>query len=110
MSSKPAERRSALAARFLAEGLVAAGVLIWWLTSLQLPGAVFPSPINVFAEIGNLAVDPEFWAAAGITGSRVLIAVLAAVFVGTTLGLLPRYLPWTSGIVNDVLIPLFTSF
>jgi len=86
------------------------GVLIWWLTSLQLPDAVFPSPLNVFAQMGTLVTEREFWAAAGSTGFRVLVAVLAAVFIGTTLGLLPRYFPWTGGIVNDVLIPLFTSF
>jgi ABC-type nitrate/sulfonate/bicarbonate transport system permease component len=112
MSSKAAAltRRRALTARFLAEGLVVLGVLVWWLTAQQLPDAVFPSPLNVFAELGSLAVDPQFWNAAGVTALRVLTAVLAAVVIGTTLGLLPRYAPWTSGIVNDVLIPLFTSF
>jgi NitT/TauT family transport system permease protein len=112
MSSKPATltRKSALTARFLAEGLVVLGVLIWWITSLELPSSVFPSPLNVFAQLGVLVTEREFWAAAGSTGFRVLIAVLAAVVIGTTLGLLPRYLPWTGGIVNDVLIPLFTSF
>jgi len=112
MSSNAATRtrRRALTARFLAEGLVVLAVLIWWLTAQQLPEAVFPSPVNVFAELGNLAVDPQFWNAAGVTALRVLTAVLAAVVIGTTLGLLPRYIPWTGGIVDDVLIPLFTSF
>jgi NitT/TauT family transport system permease protein len=110
-SSRPVHaRRRAIAARFLAEGFVVFGIFVWWLTAMQLPAAVFPSPVNVFGELATLATEAEFWAAAASTGLRVLIAVLAAVLVGTTLGLLPRYLPWTGGIVNDVLIPLFTSF
>ena len=102
--------KSALASRFMAEGLVLLALFAWWLTSQQLPGAVFPSPVNVFTELGRLVVDPEFWSAAGATALRVLIAVTAAVVLGTVLGLLPRYVPWSQGIVDDILIPLFNSF
>jgi ABC-type nitrate/sulfonate/bicarbonate transport system permease component len=94
----------------MAEGLVLLALFAWWLTSQQLPGAVFPSPVNVFVELGHLAVDPVFWNAAGVTALRVLVAVVAAVVLGTVLGLLPRYVPWSQGIVDDILIPLFNSF
>jgi len=101
---------NALRSRFIAEGLVVLALFAWWVTAQQLPDTVFPSPLNVFAELGDLAIDPEFWKAAAITGGRVLLAVVAAVVAGTLLGLLPRYVPWTRGIVDDVLIPFFNSF
>lgn len=111
MNSKPAIRsKSFLQARLVAEGLVVLALLVWWITAQQLPDTVFPSPVNVFVELGRLVGDGEFWTAAGITGARVLGAVIAAVLIGSLLGLLPRYLPWTQGIVDDVLIPLFNSF
>lgn len=109
-SEQPGGPRRRLTARLIAESLVVLALFAWWLTALQLPGSIFPSPVNVFVELGNLAVDPEFWNAAAATALRVLTAVVAAVVIGTALGLLPRYVPWTQGIVDDVLVPLFTSF
>ncbi len=111
MSSKaPSRSKTILTGRLMAEGLVVAALFIWWLTAQQLPDTVFPSPVNVFVELGRLATDAEFWKGAAITGGRVLGAVIAAVVIGTLIGLLPRYVPWTQGIVDDVLIPLFNSF
>ncbi|MCW5771247.1 MAG: ABC transporter permease subunit [Rhodospirillaceae bacterium] len=111
MSSKPQSGlRARLTGRLLAEGLVVFGLFAWWLTAQQLPDTVFPSPVNVFTELGSLAASGEFWSAAGITGLRVLVAVVSAIVIGTALGLAPRYVPWTQGIVDDVLVPLFTSF
>ena len=56
MSSKPAIRSKAfLQARLVAEGLVVLALLVWWLTAQQLPDSVFPSPVNVFVELGRLA-------------------------------------------------------
>jgi NitT/TauT family transport system permease protein len=109
-SSRRSAATQAVAARLGAESLVLIGIFGWWLTSLKFPVTVFPSPANVFIELGHLAIDPEFWINAAITGSRVLAAVLAATFFGTVLGLLPRYVPWTRGIIDDVLIPFFNSF
>ncbi|MGO4842282.1 hypothetical protein AB4144_59450, partial [Rhizobiaceae sp. 2RAB30] len=52
----------------------------------------------------------EFWSNAAITASRILAAVVLATLIGTAIGLLPRYVPWAGGIVDDVLVPFFSSF
>lgn len=100
----------ALSNRAITESLVVLALIGWWLTSLRLPASVFPAPQNVFLELGRLSVDGDFWTAAAITGGRVIAAVLAASFLGTALGLMPRYIAWTRGIVDDILIPFFNSF
>src|SRR5262245_46590745 len=102
--------RQILAQRVVAELFVAAAILAWWLTAIQLPPNVFPSPLKVFWELVRLSTDAEFWGNALATGSRVFFAVVLATALGSALGLLPRYLPWTGGIVDDVLVPFFSSF
>jgi ABC-type nitrate/sulfonate/bicarbonate transport system permease component len=99
-----------LAQRVVAELFVLGAILAWWLTSVQLPPNIFPSPVKVFWELARLSTDAEFWGHALATGSRVLLAVILATIVSTALGLLPRYVPWTGGIVDDVLVPFFNSF
>jgi len=44
---------SAFSQRVVAELFVVFAVLIWWLTSKQLPPNVFPSPYNVLLEMGG---------------------------------------------------------
>ena len=102
--------RQMLAQRAVAELFVVAAIAAWWLTAAQLPPNVFPSPLKVFWELVRLSTDAEFWANAAATGIRVVLAVILATIISTALGLLPRYVPWTGGIVNDVLVPFFTSF
>jgi len=101
---------SAFSQRAVAELFVVFAVLIWWLTSKQLPPNVFPSPYNVLLEMGRLSVDSEFWKNAAATASRVLCAVVLSTIFGTALGVLPRYFNWLGGIVDDVLVPFFNSF
>ena len=101
---------SAFSQRVVAELFVVFAVLIWWLTSKQLPPNVFPSPYNVLLEMGRLATDAEFWKNAAATASRVLCAVVLSTILGTALGVLPRYFNWLGGIVDDVLVPFFNSF
>ena len=101
---------SAWSQRIVAELFVVAAVLVWWLTSKQLPPTVFPSPYNIFWEMVRLSTDGEFWKNAAATASRVLCAVALSTVLGTALGLLPRYFKWTGGIVDDVLVPFFNSF
>jgi NitT/TauT family transport system permease protein len=102
--------RQALARRLVAELSVAAAIAAWWLTAARFPPKVFPSPVRVFWELVRLSTDPEFWANAAATGSRVLLSVVIATILSTAVGLLPRYVKWTSGIVDDVLVPFFSSF
>ncbi|SDR42970.1 sulfonate transport system permease protein [Rhizobiales bacterium GAS113] len=97
-------------ARFIADLLVVAVIAAWWLTSLTLPAGVFPGLGSIGRAVIGLAVSAEFWSNAGITASRILAAVLLATVIGSVIGMLPRYLPWTGGIVDDVLVPFFSSF
>ena len=102
--------RQALGRRVVAELFVIAAIAAWWLTAASLPPKIFPSPVQVFWELVRLSTDAEFWSNAAATGARVLLAVVAATLVSTAVGLLPRYVKWTSGIVDDVLVPFFSSF
>jgi len=104
----PSARR--LTKRITAEGFVVLAVAAWWLPARNMPPSIFPSPVGVFGQLAAYVVDPGFWANAGVTALRIAIAVLLSTFIGTVLGLLPRYVRWTGGIVEDVLIPFFTSF
>ena len=102
--------KQAVAQRLVAELFVVAAIAAWWFTAAQLPANVFPSPLKVFWELVRLSTDADFWRNAAATGSRVVLAVIIATIVSTALGLLPRYVRWTGGIVDDVLVPFFTSF
>lgn len=109
MSSNPA-RSFYPADRLVSDLLVVAVVLAWWLTSRALPEGVFPGLGAVGSAVLDLAVSADFWSNAGITGLRIFAAVVLATFIGTAIGLLPRYVPWFGGIVDDVLVPFFSAF
>ncbi|MDH7796927.1 MULTISPECIES: ABC transporter permease [unclassified Beijerinckia] len=96
--------------RLVAESFVVVAIALWWLSSAQFPPNVFPNPIQVFWELVRLSTDAEFWGHAAATGIRVLLAVVLSTVLGSALGILPRYFPWLGGIVDDVLVPFFTSF
>jgi NitT/TauT family transport system permease protein len=69
-----------------------------------------PSPLKVFWELVRLSTDAAFWQNAAATGSRVVLAVIIATIVSTAIALVPRYVRFTEGIVDSVLVPFFTSF
>ncbi|WP_442581134.1 ABC transporter permease [Mesorhizobium sp. ASY16-5R] len=96
--------------RLVADLLIVAVLVAWWLTSLSLPEGVFPNIAVVARAFFELGVSAEFWTNAGITAARIFAAVVLATFFGSLIGILPRYLPWLGGIVDDVLVPFFSSF
>lgn len=96
--------------RLVSDLLVVAVLAAWWLTARALPAGVFPGLGAVGRAVLDLAVSAEFWSNAAITASRILAAVVLATIIGTAIGLLPRYAPWLGGIVDDVLVPFFSSF
>src|SRR5215217_7384046 len=93
--------RDAFTRRAITESVVVVAIIGWWLTSMQMPATVFPGPLEVLAELGRLVVEREFWTNVAITGLRVFAAVAIATLLGTALGLLPRYVKWTRGVVDD---------
>lgn len=110
-SRSPREARGRrVRAHAFAETLVLVALVGWWLTSRSLPPTVFPTPLEVATALGRMLLEEEFWSNAAATGLRVVGAVTLATMLGTIIGLLPRYLRWTSGIVDDVLVPFFSSF
>ncbi|MHC2518930.1 ABC transporter permease [Bradyrhizobium diazoefficiens] len=98
-----------LKGQLYANGLVAVALLAWWLTSQSFP-ATFPGLGAVSRSIADLTISAEFWSSVGITSLRIGAAVLLATLIGSFVGLLPRYVPWAGGIVDDILVPFFSSF
>src|SRR5262245_28088930 len=94
----------------IAEFLVVAAVLGWWLTARSYPPQVFPSPYDVGASLLANALSLDFWLNAGISATRIVLAVAFATLLGTAIGILPRYVVWMRGVVDDVLIPFLSSF
>jgi sulfonate transport system permease protein len=95
--------------RLYADLLLVAAIVAWWLTSLSMP-EVFPGLGSVIRAVIELATSGTFWSNVGITALRIAVAVILATLIGTVIGVLPRYLPWVGGIVDDVLVPFFSSF
>jgi sulfonate transport system permease protein len=73
------------------------------------PG-VLPGLGQIGGAFLELATSVVFWSNAAATGTRVLLAVTIATIVGSLIGIMPRYIPWTRSIVDDILVPFFTSF
>ena len=99
-----------LADRAVADLLVLVGLLAWWLTARTLPEEIFPSPWNVLIALIHFPADPDFLYNALMSGLRVWLAVALSTMIGTAIALLPRYVRWTSTLVNEVLITFFNSF
>ena len=98
------------AERAVADLLIVAVIAIWWLTSRQMPADIFPSIGAIANALWELATSGEFWANAGLTAARIVGAVIIATIAGTILGILPRYVRWTGGIVDNMLVPFFSAF
>jgi len=60
--------------------------IIYW--SGWRPSYVFPSPLETFAELGEMIRTGRFWSALGTTLSRAAIGFGAALVVGTAIGIL----------------------
>lgn len=102
--------RYTLGQRFVAESTVVIAIVIWWLTSNSLPGGALPAPMDIARAMWRLFTDPTQLSHAGTTAMRVVSAVAIATLLGAALALLPRYVKWTSGIVNAVIKPVLGSF
>ncbi|MCX6421984.1 MAG: ABC transporter permease [Actinobacteria bacterium] len=73
--------------KLLAIGIVLAiWQIVYW--SGWRPAYVFPSPLETFAELGEMIRTGRFWSALGTTLSRAAIGFGAALVVGTAIGIL----------------------
>jgi sulfonate transport system permease protein len=96
--------------RGIADLLLVGVVVGWWLTSRALPEGVFPVLLTVGRSFFELTASADFWSNTATTAIRIVAAVTLATFFGTLIGILPRYVPLLGGIVDDVLVPFFSSF
>ena len=102
--------RSGLPARLLADGLVGAGLLAWWLTSLGLPAFVLPSPWVVGTTLARLFLDPAFLGHTLASAARVVLSVVLATAIGLALALLAERVPALADAVHRRLLPVLNSF
>lgn len=67
---------------------IAAGLLLWQLAATLFPSRLFPGPLAIAVELVDLALAGPLLADLGKTLMRVGIGFLAAMLLGTVLGLL----------------------
>jgi NitT/TauT family transport system permease protein len=110
----PASTRSR---RWLGRGMISAlstiGIMIAFVAFAELGVAtgmwaanVLPAPSTVFAELGPLLGQPQFWTDAGRTGIEVAVSIVA----GSLLGFLAGLLFWKLPLVGRVFEPYLVSF
>ncbi|HJO86654.1 MAG TPA: ABC transporter permease subunit [Rhodospirillales bacterium] len=103
-------RKQRILSRITADGLVVLAIIGWWLLSLELPSIIFPGPVVVAKQILTFFIDANYIGHVFTSTIRVIIAVLIAVFAGSLLAFLPRWLPVTEVIVHERIKPLLNSF
>ncbi|SDT76794.1 ABC transporter permease [Actinoplanes derwentensis] len=61
---------------------------IWQLVYLSewRPAYVFPAPLDVFTELGELVTEPKFWDGVRLTMTRAITGFALAVAIGTLIG------------------------
>jgi NitT/TauT family transport system permease protein/sulfonate transport system permease protein len=99
-----------LAERAIADGLVVAAVLGWWLLSLHLPDFVMPSPWRVMKTLAGLFLTPSLLADTAASAARVVISVALSTVIGGALALVPYRWPVADVIVRDRITPFLNSF
>jgi ABC-type nitrate/sulfonate/bicarbonate transport system permease component len=110
MSDSAVKRHFYSAERLVADAVIILVICLWWLTSRSMSPGVLPGLGQIGGAFLELATSVVFWSNAAATGTRVLLAVTIATIVGSLIGIMPRYIPWTRSIVDDILVPFFTSF
>jgi len=98
------------AERAIADGLVLAAILGWWLLSRRLPDFLMPSPWRVATTLASLFLTPALLADTAASAARVIISVSLATVLGAGLAIIPYRWPVTDGIVRDRITPFLNSF
>jgi len=99
-----------LAQRVVADGLVMAALLGWWIVSLGVPDFVLPSPWSVLKTLLALFVTPSLLGDTVVSTVRVLAAVAASVVIGAVLAFIPYRWPIADAIVHARITPFLNSF
>ena len=96
--------------RIIADGLVAAVLVVWWVASRHVPDFVLPSPFSVARSLVDLFVTPALLVDTVISTIRVIVAVAASVVIGATLAFIPYRWPVAEAIVHYRITPFLNSF
>jgi NitT/TauT family transport system permease protein len=102
--------RQRIAERVIAEGLVLAAVIGWWLLSLRLPDFLMPSPWHVATTLAGLFLTPSLLADTAASAARVVASVALAAVLGGALAVIPWRWPVADAIVRDRITPFLNSF
>ncbi len=103
-------RRRAVTQRVIADGLVIAALVGWWLAARHMPAFILPGPVEVAKTVALLFVTPSLLGDTAISALRVLAAVVVSVALGGALAILPYRWPVADAIVHDRIKPLLNSF
>ncbi|HUK61386.1 MAG TPA: ABC transporter permease subunit [Stellaceae bacterium] len=98
------------AERAIADGLVVAAILGWWLLSMGLPDFVMPSPWRVVETLAGLFLTPALLADTAASTARVVAAVALSTLIGGALAVVPYRWPIADAIVRDRIAPFLNSF
>lgn len=106
----PSPQPRRLTQRAIADGLVVAALLGWWLLSLRMPEFILPGPVQVAKTLIGLFVTPALLGDTVTSAVRVVTAVSASVLLGGALAFLPYRWPILDAIVHDRIKPFLNSF
>lgn len=95
---------------WLADALVFAALIAWALGALRLPEFVLPGPAAVARRLLALFTDPGFLYHTVASTLRVLLSVVLALVIGTSLALLQRVVPALDWVIRGGVQPFLNSF
>ncbi len=105
------ERPSLRAQRLVADGAVVAAILAWFIASRSgLPESIAPDPERVLPLTGQLLVDPQLAKHTYASLLRVLVAVVAAVTLGTALMIAARFVRLLRILIAGRLLSFLNAF
>ncbi len=102
--------RRAFTQRAIADGLVIAALVGWWLAARHMPEFILPGPVAVAKTLLALFVTPSLLGDTVTSAVRVVLAVVVSVFLGGALAILPYRWPVLDVIVHERIKPFLNSF
>ncbi len=94
----------------LAEGLVLAAILGWWLAARGMPEFVLPGPLAVAERVVDFFIVAGIIDDSLISTVRVASSVVISVTLGGALAFIPRRWPVADAIVHERVKPFLNSF
>ncbi|WP_286278444.1 ABC transporter permease [Naasia aerilata] len=83
-------------------------LVLWQIVSLFMKPTILPSPIAVFAQLGQNLTQPETYSQLGVTMFRVVVGMIAGVAVGMIIGLTMGLTKIGEDLLDTWVLVLFT--